>query len=86
MKHYTVLLRSAKEAAALVDLVSLCPGAAELCVGEDRMDAKSFMGVLGVAMGNAPPEAVAAADVQTDTNNNDGVAKAIRRWVLGEEV
>lgn len=51
MKHYTVLLRSAKEAAALVDLVSLCPGAAELCVGEDRMDAKSFMGVLGVAMG-----------------------------------
>ena len=51
MKHYTVLLRSAKEAAALVDLVSLCPGAAELCVGENRMDAKSFMGVLGVAMG-----------------------------------
>ena len=41
---------------------------------------------LGVAMGNATPEAVAAADVQTDTNNNDGVAKAIRRWVLGEEV
>ena len=37
---------------------------------------------LGVAMGNATPEAVAAADVQTDTNNNDGVAKAIRRWVL----
>ena len=41
---------------------------------------------LGVAMGNATPVAVAAADVQTDTNNNDGVAKAIRRWVLGEEV
>ena len=40
---------------------------------------------LGVAMGNATPEAVAAADVQTDTNNNDGVAKAIRRWVLCEE-
>lgn len=40
---------------------------------------------LGVAMGNAIPEAVAAADVQTDTNNRDGVAKALVRWVLGEE-
>lgn len=37
---------------------------------------------LGVAMGNATPEALAAADVQTASNDEDGVALAIRRYVL----
>ena len=35
-----------------------------------------FAGV-GVAMGNAPEEIKAVADYVTDTNNNDGVAKAL---------
>lgn len=37
---------------------------------------------IGVAMGNAQETVKEAADVITDTNNNDGVAKAIRKWVL----
>ena len=40
---------------------------------------------LGVAMGNATPEAAAAADVRTATNDEDGVALAIERYVLREE-
>ena len=35
----------------------------------------------GVAMGNAPDEIKAAANFVTDTNNNDGVAKAIQKLV-----
>ena len=38
---------------------------------------------LGVAMANATPEVLAAADFVTDSNNEDGVAKAIERFVLG---
>ncbi len=34
----------------------------------------------GVAMGNAPDEIKAAADYITDTNNNDGVAKALHHF------
>lgn len=35
---------------------------------------------LGVAMGNAHPEAVAAADEVTATNADDGVARVLERW------
>lgn len=38
---------------------------------------------VGVAMGNAAPEVKAAARFVTDTNDNDGVAKALERFVLG---
>jgi Cof subfamily protein (haloacid dehalogenase superfamily) len=34
----------------------------------------------GVAMGNAHPEAVAAADEVTSTNTEDGVARVLERW------
>lgn len=37
---------------------------------------------IGVAMGNAQEIVKEAADWITDTNDNDGVAKAIQRWVL----
>jgi len=37
---------------------------------------------LGVAMGNAHPEAVAAADEVTATNDEDGVARVLERWWL----
>lgn len=37
---------------------------------------------LGIAMGNAPDEVKAAANYVTDTNNNDGVAKALVKFVL----
>lgn len=38
---------------------------------------------VGVAMGNAAPGIKAAARFVTDTNDNDGVAKALERFVLG---
>ena len=38
---------------------------------------------VGVAMGNASFEAKAVARFVTDTNDNDGVAKALERFVLG---
>lgn len=38
---------------------------------------------LGVAMGNALPSAVAAAGVQVADNDHDGVAEAIRRYLIG---
>lgn len=37
---------------------------------------------IGVAMGNAALETIAAADVQTATNVEDGVAKAIEKYAL----
>ena len=37
---------------------------------------------LGVAMGNAHPEAVAAADEVTATKADDGVARVLERWWL----
>ncbi len=37
---------------------------------------------IGIAMENAPDEVKSAADVVTDSNENDGVAKAIHRYAL----
>lgn len=41
---------------------------------------------LGVAMGNAVPEVKAVADVETTTQNADGVGVAVEKWVLGRGV
>ncbi|UHA75454.1 Cof-type HAD-IIB family hydrolase [Paenibacillus sp. 481] len=41
---------------------------------------------LGVAMGNAPDEIKQLADYVTDTNMNDGVAKAVEKFVLKDLV
>ena len=37
---------------------------------------------LGVAMGNAHPEAKAAADEVTAPNSDDGLARVLERWWL----
>lgn len=37
---------------------------------------------IGVAMGNATDEVKAAADVITDTNNNDGIVKMLNQYVF----
>ena len=34
----------------------------------------------GVAMGNAHPEAVAAANEVTESNDDDGLARVLERW------
>jgi Cof subfamily protein (haloacid dehalogenase superfamily) len=55
-----------------------------LAIGDHRNDLElvTWAGI-GVAMGNAAPELKAAADWITATNDEDGVAVALERFVLG---
>lgn len=50
--------------------------------GENDVEMLKLCG-LGVAMGNAGPPTLAAADEFTASNAADGVARAIERFVLG---
>jgi Cof subfamily protein (haloacid dehalogenase superfamily) len=52
-----------------------------IAIGDNFNDKEmiEFAGV-GVAMGNAPDEIKKVADYVTDTNNNDGVAKALEHF------
>lgn len=54
-----------------------------LCIGDNENDVFmiQYAGI-GVAMGNAVPKLKEVADYITDTNYNDGVAKAIKKFVL----
>ncbi len=56
-----------------------------IAIGDNYNDKEMirFAG-MGVAMGNAPDEIKEAADYVTDTNNNDGVRKALEKLVWGE--
>jgi hydroxymethylpyrimidine pyrophosphatase-like HAD family hydrolase len=54
-----------------------------MAIGDGLNDCEILAAVgLGVAMGNACPEARAAARVQVGSNEQDGVAEAIERFVL----
>lgn len=54
-----------------------------LAIGDGENDIEMLqMAGIGVAMGNAMPSARAAADYITTTNDEDGVAAAIERFVL----
>ena len=55
-----------------------------MALGDDYNDVPMLKRAgCSVAMANAVPEAKAAAKHITDTNNNDGVAKAIQKYVFG---
>ena len=55
-----------------------------MALGDDYNDVPMLKRAgCSVAMANAVPEAKAAAKYITDTNNNDGVAKAIQKYVFG---
>lgn len=55
-----------------------------ICIGDGENDISMLKHAgLGVAMGNAPENVKAVADYITDTNDNDGVAKVIEKFVLG---
>ena len=57
--------------------------AATIAVGDAENDLAMLRSAgLGVAMGNAIPAAVEAADVQVSDNDHDGVAEAIERYLL----
>jgi 5-amino-6-(5-phospho-D-ribitylamino)uracil phosphatase len=54
-----------------------------MAIGDERNDLEMLASVgLGVAMGNARPEVHAVARVSVGTNDEDGVAEAIHRYVL----
>ena len=54
-----------------------------LALGNARNDESMLqMAGLGVAMGNAVPHTLKMADAVTASNNDDGVAKAIEKYVL----
>lgn len=54
-----------------------------MCIGDSENDLSmiKYAGI-GVAMGNASEDIKSVADYVTDTNVNDGVAKAINKFVL----
>lgn len=54
-----------------------------IAIGDHFNDAKMIQYAgLGIAMGNAPQAIKNIADFITDTNNNDGVAKALHKFCL----
>jgi Cof subfamily protein (haloacid dehalogenase superfamily) len=53
-------------------------------IGDGRNDVAMFeRSGLSIAMGNASPEVQLAADFVTDSNSEDGFARAIERFILG---
>ena len=58
-----------------------------MALGDQQTDVTMIEAAgLGVAMGNAVPEVKAVADVETTTQNADGVGVAVEKWVLGRDV
>jgi Cof subfamily protein (haloacid dehalogenase superfamily) len=57
-----------------------------MAVGDDFTDIEmlQYAGI-GIAMGNSPPEVKASADWVTTNIEEDGVATAVDRWILGTE-
>jgi hydroxymethylpyrimidine pyrophosphatase-like HAD family hydrolase len=52
-------------------------------IGDGGNDVAMFeRGGLSIAMGNASPQVQRAADFVTDSNRDDGFAKAIERFIL----
>jgi hypothetical protein len=76
----------ANKGVALSELAKLLavPEHAIAVIGDGANDLAMFeRGGLAIAMGNASPQVQGAGDFVTDSNNEDGFAKAIERFVLG---
>ncbi len=84
----TVFSAAASKGAALVWLAEWlgAPLAETMAIGDGVNDVSMLrVAGLGVAMGGAIPEALAAADVVTAPNSADGVAEALDRYILTPE-
>ena len=69
----------------LMDMLSISPEEL-MCCGDSPNDlAMIELAGIGVAMGNAMERVKEEADYITATNNDDGVAKAIEKFVLNEQ-
>jgi hydroxymethylpyrimidine pyrophosphatase-like HAD family hydrolase len=80
-----VLRHDASKWSALLHLAELWGiGPGEICaVGDDMNDVPMIRGAgLGVAMGHSPPEVLAAADLVTGADDEDGVAMLIENVLL----
>ena len=76
------------KATALQHLMGLLGvDASELMACGDSLNDQRMLqlAAVGVAVANASPEIKETADYVTDSNDDDGVAKAIERFVLGQE-
>ena len=76
----------ANKGVALSELAKLLaiPQSEIAVIGDGGNDIAMFeRGGLSIAMGNAGPRVRGAADFVTDSNGQDGFAKAIERYVLG---
>jgi Cof subfamily protein (haloacid dehalogenase superfamily) len=76
----------ANKGEALSDIAKLLsvPLAEIAVVGDGGNDVAMFeRSGLSIAMGNASPQVQQAADLVTDSNGEDGFAKAIERFILG---
>lgn len=79
--------RNTSKAAALsylMELLSLTPDQLMACGDSPNDEEMIKLAGLGVAMANASEQTKKTADCITDSNNRDGVAKAIERFVLKE--
>lgn len=73
-----------KAVAYLAETLNIKP-AEVMCIGDSENDLSMInYASIGVAMGNGLELVKDAADYVTDTNNNDGVAKAIEKFVLNK--
>jgi Cof subfamily protein (haloacid dehalogenase superfamily) len=76
---------NASKAAALdfiLHYLEIAPDEA-MCIGDNFNDLDMIRRAgIGVAMGNAPEAVRAGADFTTETNDNDGVGLAIRRFLI----
>jgi Cof subfamily protein (haloacid dehalogenase superfamily) len=70
----------------LAKLLNIAPGQIAT-IGDMQNDVLMFRkSGLSIAMGNASDQVKAQASEVTDTNENDGFAKAVRKFVLGDRV
>lgn len=79
----------ANKGEALADVAKLLgvPLAEIAVVGDGGNDVAMFeRSGLSIAMGNASPQVQQAADLVTDSNGDEGFAKAIERFILGDSL
>ena len=80
---YEMLLEGTNKGAALLEIADMLgvPHDQTMAVGDTENDLSIIKAAhTGVAMGNATDELKSFADYVTDTNENDGVAKAIKHF------
>ena len=79
----------ANKGAALSEIAKLLGGSLPqiAVIGDGSNDVAMFeRSGLSIAMGNASPEVQQAADLMTDSNEDEGFAKAIERFILGSNL